>query len=83
MPAEWEQHEATWLSWPKDPLTFPENIIEKVEAIYVQMIEALKAGERVEILVDDERTEDRVAGLISKKKVPLQRNKKAEVWIRD
>ena len=19
MPAEWEEHEATWISWPKDP----------------------------------------------------------------
>ena len=26
MPAEWERHEGTWLAWPKDPLTFPEEI---------------------------------------------------------
>ena len=23
MPAEWELHEGTWISWPKDPDTFP------------------------------------------------------------
>ena len=27
MPAEWARHEATWLSWPKNPLTFPPEVI--------------------------------------------------------
>ena len=30
MPAEWETHDATWLAWPHDPLTFPDRI-KKVE----------------------------------------------------
>ena len=84
MPAEWEKHEATWLSWPKDPLTFPENIIERVEQIYVEMIEALQGGERVELLVDDERTEDKVVSqLSSKKNMRFHRIKSADVWMRD
>jgi agmatine deiminase len=83
MPAEWEKHEATWLSWPKDPLTFPGNIIERVEQIYVQMIEALKVGERIDLLVDDDKTEDRVASLISMKNVRLHKIKSADVWMRD
>ena len=29
MAAEWEKHDAIWLSWPHDPTTFP-NCIEKV-----------------------------------------------------
>jgi len=37
MPAEWERHQATWLAWPKDPLTFPEAIIGKVEETYRSM----------------------------------------------
>jgi agmatine deiminase len=83
MPAEWEKHEATWLSWPKDPLTFPEDIIERVEQIYVQMIEALKVGERIELLVDDDKTEDRVASLISKKNLRFHKIRSADVWMRD
>ena len=84
MPAEWERHEATWLSWPKDPLTFPENIIDQVENIYVKMIEALQKGERVELLVDDQKTEDRVSGLLSSKSnVRFHKIKSADVWMRD
>lgn len=84
MPAEWERHEATWLSWPKDPLTFPSNIIHRVEEIYVEMIESLIAGERVELLVDDDKTEDRVSTLLSSKSnVRFHKIKSADVWMRD
>lgn len=84
MPAEWEKHEATWLSWPKDPLTFPENIIDKVEQIYIKMIETLQKGERVELLVDDQKTEDRVSDLLSSKNnLRFHKIKSADVWMRD
>jgi agmatine deiminase len=84
MPAEWERHEATWLSWPKDPLTFPDNIIDRVEQIYVKMIEALQKGERVDLLVDDQKTENRVTGLLSSKNnVRFHKIKSADVWMRD
>ena len=53
MPAEWAPHEATWLSWPKDPLTFPPEVIGRVEQTYVEMVHALAEGERIELLVDD------------------------------
>ena len=45
MPAEWERHDATWLAWPKDPLTFPPEIIEPVERIYARMVTSLANGE--------------------------------------
>jgi agmatine deiminase len=61
MPAEWAKHESTWLSWPKNPLTFPPEILSRVERAYAEMIEALAHGERVDLLVDDDRTEDRVS----------------------
>ncbi|MHB2036715.1 MAG: agmatine deiminase family protein [Nitrososphaerales archaeon] len=84
MPAEWERHEATWLSWPKDPLTFPEDIIDRVEQTYVKMIETLQKGERVDLLVDDQKTEERVTGLLSSKNnVRFHKIKSADVWIRD
>jgi agmatine deiminase len=25
MPAEWERHQATWLAWPEDGVTFPQT----------------------------------------------------------
>ena len=26
MPAEWRRHRSTWLTWPKDPLTWPDRV---------------------------------------------------------
>ncbi|MDQ3472405.1 MAG: agmatine deiminase family protein [Acidobacteriota bacterium] len=56
MPAEWQRHIATWLSWPKDPLTWPERV-PQVQEIFLQMIAALVPHERVNLLVDDGETE--------------------------
>jgi agmatine deiminase len=84
MPAEWEEHEGTWLSWPKDPNTFPANIINKVESIYVEMVEALARAERVNILVDDIATEKRISSIIrSSSNVVFKKIKSVDVWIRD
>ena len=84
MPAEWEGHDATWLAWPKDPLTFPEGIIGRVERIYAEMVESLAAGETVNLLVDDAEMERRVSSLIGRPKgVVYHKIRTADVWIRD
>lgn len=87
MPAEWEAHEATWLSWPKDPDTFPDQILERVEAIYVQMIRAL-ADETVHVLVDNEDYRRRAIRLLDESEVRrdhvvFHRIPTADVWVRD
>ncbi len=43
MPPEWHPHDATWLAWPKDPLTWPDRV-PQVEAIFLQMIERAGAS---------------------------------------
>ncbi len=87
MPAEWEPHEATWLSWPKDPLTFPPAILPQVEDIYIQMMLALAGGETVNVLVDDEDTEAKVLGRLddqgSSRNILVHRIKTVDVWMRD
>jgi Peptidylarginine deiminase and related enzymes len=37
MPAEWSPHAATWLTWPKDPETWPDRV-EQVQEIYLEML---------------------------------------------
>ena len=59
MPAEWHQHSATWLTWPKDPETWPDRV-PQVEVIYLKMIGALAPHEIVNLLVDDSDTEAEV-----------------------
>jgi len=46
MPAEWQPHAATWLSWPKDPETWPDRV-PQVQEIFLQMIETLSPHETV------------------------------------
>jgi len=88
MPAEWTAHEATWLSWPKNPLTFPSDIIDAVEKIYCQMVGALQDGEAVKILVDNSQEEQRVRSILHANGVACRNLvfyniKSADVWMRD
>jgi len=88
MPAEWAKHDATWLSWPKNPLTFPEEVLNEVEGVFSQMVAALSEGEAVKILVDDQRTEERAYDIVAKagavmSRVRFVRIRSADVWIRD
>ncbi|HVH18042.1 MAG TPA: agmatine deiminase family protein, partial [Myxococcota bacterium] len=42
-PAEWERHEATWLSWPHNPDTWP-GCLPEAEREYAEIVRALAAG---------------------------------------
>jgi agmatine deiminase len=85
MPAEWHPHEATWLTWPKDPETWPDRV-PQVEAIYLEMIAALTPHEIVNLLVDDEQTEaiirDRVSAATAAP-VHFHHIQTVDSWIRD
>jgi agmatine deiminase len=84
MPAEWEPHESTWLAWPKNPTTFPPTLIDDVERIYVQMINELASGERVDLLVDDEKSMERVSRMLGRKeRISFHKIKSSDVWLRD
>ncbi len=51
MPAEWEPHKATWLSWPHNPTDWPGKMIA-VQKVYAEMTQKLAAVEEVCILVN-------------------------------
>jgi len=53
MPAEWEPHAATWLSWPHNEGSWPGKLAA-IPPIFAKMAAALSRGEEVHILVDDE-----------------------------
>jgi len=86
MPAEWERHDAIWLSWPYDLDSFPE--IDRVEQTYISIIKAIHEGETVNLLVNDEPMLNRVVDLLRGAGVALSRIKfhilsYADVWFRD
>lgn len=86
MPAEWEPHEAVWLSWPCNPLTFPD--IPAVEEAYFTLIKHLHTSERVEVFVPTAVIHRRVRSRLREMGVDLDRvvlhtNEYSDVWIRD
>ena len=60
MPAEWEPHEATWLSWPRrDGISFPASY-DRVLPALARMVDALADSETVNINVTDQAHETEV-----------------------
>ena len=59
MPAEWEPHEATWLAWPHNPEDWPGKF-QAIPWLYAEIVRLLSAHERVHILVEDAKAEQRV-----------------------
>lgn len=55
MPAEWEPHQATWLTWPHDEAHWPGKF-EKIPAIWARMVKELESGEEVHINIHDDKT---------------------------
>ena len=88
MPAEWEPHTATWLTWPHNPETWPEQDMAEIEAVYVQMIKTLVKGENVDILANPLSNLTRLINLIKNNKLNPQQIKVHNIstndsWIRD
>jgi len=57
MPAEWETHEATWLSWPHNPTDWPDKI-DTIRWVYCEIVRKICPGESVRILVRSKTEEN-------------------------
>ena len=87
MPAEWERHEATWIAWPHNPDDWPGNF-EAIPWVYGEIVRALSAAERVEILCHDEAVEESARKVLGAHGVPadsyrLHRVPTDRSWLRD
>jgi agmatine deiminase len=87
MPAEWEPHTATWLAWPHNRDTWP-NQLEQVRAIYLQIIAALQDQEHVNLLVNDAAMASQVSRRLTTSglrtnNVTLHQCSTADAWLRD
>ena len=87
MPAEWEPHSATWLSWPHKAASWPGKL-ERIPPIWVEMTRALARGETVSILVNQAAPSAEVRDRLARAGVPPARVQLHEVptddaWIRD
>jgi agmatine deiminase len=72
MPAEWEPHEATWLAWPHNPEDWPGKF-QAIPWLYAEIVRLLAARERVHLIVEDAKAEQRIVGMLERAGANLDR----------
>ena len=89
MPAEWEPHEATWLTWPRrEGISFP-DAFDKIPALWAELAKLLAEHEFVHINVFDEAHEVEVRAALKQAGAPLGKSVHLhpfpayEPWCRD
>ena len=53
MPAEWESHSATWLTWPHNIETWNSHDLNSIELVYIEIIRNLIEEEHLNILINN------------------------------
>jgi len=91
MPAEWAPHSAVWTAWPHDPeqwlegLEAPQRALMGMVAAIVDLDGDTPRGERVELIVRDDRDEAMARALLGAAAVGVRfhRATYGDVWLRD
>ncbi len=71
MPAEWEKHIGTWVTYPHEKTTFFEYL-EQARDIFVQMVKIISEGETVHINVNDNQMKKDLQNRLKKFDVNLK-----------
>jgi len=87
LPAEWEPHDATWLAWPHNSEDWPGKF-QPIPWIYAEIVRLLAAHERVHILVEDAKAQQRAEGILRRAGANLNEVEflawpTDRVWMRD
>jgi agmatine deiminase len=87
MPAEWHTHAATLMHWPSNRETWPGERLNRVEPVFLRIIETISRYEPV-ILICDPSAIHRAEQLLKSRKadqgrIHLLEKKINDVWVRD
>ena len=87
MPAEWEPHRATWISWPHHEPDWPGKL-GAIPWVYAEIARVIAGAETVEILCHDERVAGDARAVLDAHSVPAARRRlhivpTDRVWLRD
>jgi agmatine deiminase len=87
LPAEWEQHEATWIGWPHNKEDWPGKF-SPIPFVYAEIVKFLSQGEIVRILVENEAHEKKAKKVlksvnISLDNIEFHKIKTDRNWLRD
>lgn len=80
-PAEWEPHECCWVAWPAAEDLWGADLPRAQES-FVRMCRAIAEGERLEVLVPDERGERAAAAALAGR-ARFHRIPYGDIWLRD
>ena len=88
MPAEWEPHSGTWLTWPHNPETWPGQDMQQVQTEFRSIVKHLASDAPVHILVNDEEMEKSVESILKTHDVKMENIFLHDIptndsWIRD
>lgn len=81
MPAEWEPHEACWLAYPHRPEEWS-GVLAAAQLEFVELCRRIE-GERIEVLVPDHETAERLEPLLLGRPVRLHPLTYGDCWTRD
>jgi agmatine deiminase len=87
MPAEWENHDATWIAWPHHEPDWPGKLAP-IPWVYAEIVRVLSEYDRVEILCHDASVADSARTLLAAHAVRSDRYhvhivSNDRVWLRD
>lgn len=88
MPAEWHTHSGTQLHWPTNRETWPGERMERVERVYLDIVDALHTFEPIHLLVPDEGYREKILSLfatrsIDPNQIVFHLQPVNDVWARD
>ena len=88
MPAEWSHHAATQLHWPSNRDTWPGERLDRVEKVYLEIIETLHRYEPIHLFVATPKVKEHAKYLLSSREINFDRlifHQKSinDVWARD
>lgn len=88
LPPEWHPHAATQMHWPANRETWPGDRLERVEKVFLDLIEILHRFEPVHLFVPKPELKERVQELIDGRNIGpegivLHQQAVNDVWARD
>lgn len=88
MPPEWQPHAGTQMHWPSNPETWPGARMQKVEGVYLDIIEALHTFEPVHLLVENKHIYKHAFELLNRRNIDFEKiifhlQSVNDVWARD
>lgn len=87
-PAEWEKQQSTWLTFPQNTETWPNEQLANAQKSYYQLIKEIAKGQKVNLLVNDLATESQVKIHLDKintslANVHFHQIQSNDAWLRD